>query len=101
MIPAWVGALDDFGLALLHFEEQLELGAAESHLFAYQLPGDLGPLPEGLLGIATRLVDRSAGLEARVENLLVDTAREQAVVSRARNRLAADRPHAHFIDVQS
>jgi hypothetical protein len=108
MTPTWVGALDDFGRALLSFEEQLDVDPADSRTFAFQLPVDLGPLPPELLGVATRLVERSASVEEHVGNLLANVAREQAgvareqvAVARARNHAAPERPEPHFVDVQS
>jgi hypothetical protein len=108
MTPTWVGALDDFGRALLRFEEELDLDPTNSQAFAFQLPADLGPFPPDLVGIATRLVERSASVEDRVGNLLANVAREQvgvaheqAAVARARNHATPERPPAHFVDVQS
>jgi cell pole-organizing protein PopZ len=108
MTPTWVGALDDFGRALLSFEEQLDLDPADSRTFAFQLPVDLGPLPPELLGVAARLVERSASVEDHVASLLANVAREQAgvaneqaAVARARNHTAPERPPARFVDVQS
>ena len=97
----WASALDDFGRALLDFEHRLEQDPAAAREFAYQLPPDLGPLPEDLVATAIGVAELTARVEARLQEAMVATAHERASVTRARGAMHKDRRRARFIDVQT
>lgn len=101
MTTDWSGALQDFGRALLRFEEGLELEPPDEVSFAFEFPSDLGPLPPDLLGVATRLADMSARMEDHIRRLLGEIVREQTAVTRARSNAVQERPRAHFVDIST
>lgn len=98
MAMSWSEVLDLYGRALLDFEHELDNGSVGQ--FSFKLPRDLGPLPPGLAGVAVDVAERSARLESRVREAMVETAREQVAVTRARRQAARDKPRPRFVDVE-
>ena len=98
MAMTWAEVLDLYGRALLDFEHELDGGTVGNFRFA--LPRDLGPLPPELAGTAAAVAERSARLEGRVREAMVETAREQVAVTRARRQAAREKPRPKFIDVE-
>jgi hypothetical protein len=96
----WSASLDDFGRALLEFDDRLDVDVSDAGVFSFELPKDLGPLTPELLGVAKALMAMTAQMERRVRELQSEVEREQMAVTRARSQAVQERPRAHFIDVQ-
>lgn len=101
MSTDWASALDDFGRALLDFENRLDQDPANAGEFSYQLPHDLGPLPQDLLAVAMSVAELTARVEVRLEKALLQAAHERVAVTRARGAMHQGRRRARFVDVQT
>jgi hypothetical protein len=101
MSTGWDDALDDYGRALLRFDEQLESQPAEVVLFDFRFPADLGPLPSQLLVVAASLAAMAEQTQERVRRWQDDLARDQAAIARARSHAVVGRPQPRLVDVQS
>lgn len=101
MTASWSDVFDLYERALNDFERQLDAGSASVARFDFEMPPDLGPLPQELADVAHVVRERSARVEERVRDAMTQTAHERSAVTRARAQATPTRRPPVFIDVEA